>query len=381
MLHHSLVEFKDLRIHNGLKVAAKNQSIQNTEAQLREFMVRVGMRKQFIEFNMENPEADSKKGRPSNSALFLMNETKLDICIKENHYRLERDEEAFIKSLRANMGNQAKMNQYINTKGDGGEKNLDDMIKKKKIPTNHMNPKTLFDDLVDFHEQLRIAHGAPNGEYRDFELVINETLILAGSMRLIHNEFTKMPRGQVNIKVDQVTAFKKDQFTPFKDLVFLFTKDVSRIGETLEYKITEEDIEADRDTLIKYDTFHYDDFIQLEVFHKGSVQKNAKLGKAFINLRDLNCRDAAAVAEADLHKSVSSKTFIKVPITFKPSNYGERRLRVNGQIFLSVEYFPRPTEIFWFDWRNDIYNISASTEEHIDRYEHLNDFLSNEFTE
>ena len=72
---------------------------------MREFMVRVGMKKQFIEFNMENPEADSQKGRPSNSALFLFNDTKLDICIKENHYRLERDEEAFIKSLRENMGN------------------------------------------------------------------------------------------------------------------------------------------------------------------------------------------------------------------------------------------------------------------------------------
>lgn len=135
------------------------------------------------------------------------------------------------------------------------------MMKKKKIPTNHMNPKTLFDDLVDFHEQLRVAHGMANGEYQEFELVINETLTMTGKLRLIYDEFSKMPRGQINIKIDQVTAFKKDQFTPFKDLIFLFTKDVSRIGETLVYKITEEDIAADRDTLIKYDTYHYDDFI------------------------------------------------------------------------------------------------------------------------
>lgn len=48
---------------------------------------------------------------------------------------------------------------------------------------------------------------------------------------------------------------------------------------------------------------------------------------------------------------------------------------------MHVEYHPRPNDVFYSDWRNEIYNISAATEEHIDRYEHLNDFLSNEFTE
>ena len=105
MLHHSVLEMKDLRILNGIKLAEKHQSIQNNEVQLREFMVGVQMKKQVIEFNMENPEADSKKGRLINSALFLLNDTNLEICIKENHYRLERDEDAFIKSLRSSMGN------------------------------------------------------------------------------------------------------------------------------------------------------------------------------------------------------------------------------------------------------------------------------------
>jgi len=94
----------------------------------------------------------------------------------------------------------------------------------------------------------------------------------------------------------------------------------------MQYRITEQDIEEDRDAFIKYDTFHYDDFIELEVFHKGSVQKNSKIGKAFINLRELGCKDTSA----DLNKSATSKTFTKVPITFKPSNYGEKRLTVNG---------------------------------------------------
>ena len=155
---------------------------------------------------------------------------------------------------------------------------------------------------------------------------MDETFTLTGRIRLIHDEFSKIPRGQISLKIDQLTAFKKDQYTHFKDLVFLFTKDISRLGETMVYKITEQDIVDDKDAMIKYDTFHYDDFIELEVFHKGSVQKNSKLGKAFINLRELACKDTAA----DLNKSATSKTFTKVPITFKPSNYGEKRLKVNG---------------------------------------------------
>ena len=105
---------------------------------------------------MENPEADSEKGRKTNSALFLLNNTLLDICIKENHFRLERDEEAFIKSLRENMNNQQQMTQFLNKGGldDGTDKGLGDIMKKKKVPTNAMNPKTLFNSSVKIVKQL-----------------------------------------------------------------------------------------------------------------------------------------------------------------------------------------------------------------------------------
>lgn len=48
---------------------------------------------------------------------------------------------------------------------------------------------------------------------------------------------------------------------------------------------------------------------------------------------------------------------------------------------MNVQYEPRPENVFYADWRNTIYNISAATEDLIDRYEHMNDFLSNDFTE
>ena len=56
-------------------------------------------------------------------------------------------------------------------------------------------------------------------------------------------------------------------------------------------KITEEELQDDdaSNDIFKYETFHFDDFIKLEIFHKGLMQKNSKIGKAFINVRDLNC--------------------------------------------------------------------------------------------
>ena len=71
---------------------------------------------------MENPEADSKKGIPSNSGVFLCNASKLQVTVQEKHFRLERDEEAFIESLRENMGNHYKMNQFLSNKTGGNSR-------------------------------------------------------------------------------------------------------------------------------------------------------------------------------------------------------------------------------------------------------------------
>jgi len=46
---------------------------------------------------MESPEADSKKGLKKNSAVFLLNNQEIEVTIQEKHFRLDRDEESFIK--------------------------------------------------------------------------------------------------------------------------------------------------------------------------------------------------------------------------------------------------------------------------------------------
>lgn len=128
---------------------------------------------------------------------------------------------------------------------------------------------------------------------------------------------------------------------------------------------------------IKFDTYHYDDYVQIDVFHKGSIQNNSKIGKAFLNLRDLHCKRF----EDEINKSRTSKTFMTVPVTFSPSNYGIKRNIVNGQIFIRVQYEPRLDIRFYADWRHLLYNVHPATQMSIDRYEHMNDFLSNDFTE
>ena len=79
MYGEALVELRDLKVARADRIALKHQSIKNTKTQIREFLVSLKMLSQVIEFNMESPEADSQKGRPRNSALFLLNDKKVNI--------------------------------------------------------------------------------------------------------------------------------------------------------------------------------------------------------------------------------------------------------------------------------------------------------------
>lgn len=53
---------------------------------------------------------------------------------------------------------------------------------------------------------------------------------------------------------------------------------------------------------------------------------------------------------------------------------------VNGMVFLRVNYLPRDSDVFFESWRDIVFNVSPCTE-FIDRFEHLNDFLANDFTD
>jgi len=55
--------------------------------------------------------------------------------------------------------------------------------------------------------------------------------------------------------------------------------------------VTDEEVQNGEAPPIKFDTFFFDDYIKLEVFHNGSTQKSSKIGKTFIKVRELNCKD------------------------------------------------------------------------------------------
>ena len=72
------------------------------------------MRNQKIEFNMENPEADSPKGRPNNAAVFLLNQDYCEVKIEEKQFRMEFDEEEMMKMIKE-MGSGTEESSGRNT--------------------------------------------------------------------------------------------------------------------------------------------------------------------------------------------------------------------------------------------------------------------------
>ena len=264
------------------------------------------MRNQFAAFNIENPEADSEKGAATNSALFLNNDTSLYVKIYETQYRIERDEEAFMKQMRNNMASQAEMEAFLAAKAGGigsiDGKTLDDLLPKKKIPVPNRPQKIVFEGPVDI---ASLAKGA-NQNNKHFKLSLNKEFAIEGDLKLHQNQFTSIPRGFVTLNIEQMSAFKKDRFETYKDLVILFTQKINQSGEKMVQRINEADLEK----TVKFECFHYDEFIKVEVFHRNSEQKNSKLAKAFIHLRQL---------------TFSEDETIPFSVDLKPSNYGEKR--------------------------------------------------------
>lgn len=93
-------------------------------------------------------------------------------------------------------------------------------------------------------------------------------------------------------------------------------------------------------------------------------------------MRDLDCTNFVE----NINESASKNPPACVPVHLIPSNYGsEEREHVNGMLFLKVSYQPRPLDVFYPLWREVVHNISTVNDDLIDRFEHLNDFLSNQF--
>lgn len=62
---------------------------------------------------------------------------------------------------------------------------------------------------------------------------------------------------------------------PAKDLIFKFSKLVAKDGELISYKLTEDQLEQG----IDFNTFYFDDYVQMSVFHKNSTADAHLIGR------------------------------------------------------------------------------------------------------
>lgn len=46
----------------------------------------------------------------------------------------------------------------------------------------------------------------------------------------------------------------------------MFSKNISGLGEVMQIKVTDQEIAEEENTAVKFETFHYDDFIQIDIF-------------------------------------------------------------------------------------------------------------------
>jgi len=90
-----------------------------------------------------------------------------------------------------------------------------------------MNPKTLFANKVSISQVLEELLQEEVGDTIPFKLNLTEELILGGKIRFIYNEFTKMPRGQIKLRVSQQTLFKKSEYANYQNIVYMFSKNTS----------------------------------------------------------------------------------------------------------------------------------------------------------
>ena len=158
-------------------------------------------------------------------------------------------------------------------------------------------------------------------ESQAFEVDLTNNLKLGVSIKVCANEAAEIRRGELELKVEQVSAFKKDRYEYFKDIVLVFTKQIAASGERIRQRVPADEL----DRLVKFPTFLYDDFVHLEVFHRNTEQKNSKIGKAFLQLREI---------------PLNGEPFV---VDLLVSNYGDGKGKdcVNGQLALSAKYTPR----------------------------------------
>ena len=158
-------------------------------------------------------------------------------------------------------------------------------------------------------------------------------IFVTGKITFRFNKFIGMPRGRLSMSIVGHSKFTKDANIEYKELVFKVQKPISKENDRLLYFVKQEDI---KDTKIQFDTFYFDDFVKLDVFHKNSFLTPNMTGKSMLPLS---------------HPSFDPESLFSLPI------YNKKLQRTVGYVYLKLDYTPRDSSLFDPEWLLDIGNV------------------------
>ncbi|CDW87445.1 UNKNOWN [Stylonychia lemnae] len=346
-----LISFKKLLIIDAYIRADVLRSAPENEVQKREIVLKIEIGKQVVEFNIEDPEGPDRKNPQNDFLMYVYEGTKqIKFTVLEKFYTLERDEEAFLQSIRQiNTKQTTSINKFLidANGGNGNEdpRDLNSLMKKKKILKGE--PFVIGQMTVPI-EYTIITENTQFSIEQKLKLIIAETKFneerkteekknlvdVLGTFTVFHNSFIQAPRGRVEMEMIGYSKFSKDLNIEFQDLVFKVQKQIDANRDRILYIFNEKQwLNQLERPQIRFDTFYYDDQIKFDVFHRNSSVKSNMLGKGTIQLR---------------HLSFEKESIVSVAI------YNKKEEQNFGYVYLRFAYNPRPLHLYNPEWQNDI---------------------------
>eukprot|EP00347_Sterkiella_histriomuscorum_P014269 403361529 len=370
-----IMSFSNVEIQDAFQLAARARSIQENEIEKSELYLILEIENQRYEFDIENPSGQNRKN-PDNNFLFYKNSNDIKVTLEERIYKLERDDAAFLQSIRQINTKQAtSINKFLMDKTGGygniGEvQNFDDLFTKKKILKGQ--PIVKLQKVISI-EQKFISEYRKFQENQPFQIILEfdkfmsdkeqvnkpnplfgQSIIIKGNLQLNLNQFTQMPRGQLKLDIAGYSRFSKDENIEFTDLVFKIQKQIDNNRDRILYIFNQKQLlNPNERPTIRFDTQYFDDQIKLDIFHKGSSIKNNMVGKGILNLKDI---------------SFDQDSIIPVEI------YNKKISRITGILYVKVFYSPMDQDIYEDDWILNLQNVKQ-----IDKYKYFDSYINSEF--
>lgn len=131
------------------------------------------------------------------------------------------------------------------------------------------------------------------------------------------------------------------------NLVYRFEKRVANDGEKIAYRLSESQLSQ----CIDFNTYYFDDYVELAVFQRGSTAQSNFVGREKLRLRNLVFGQLNALTLSEDGHEI-------------------------GTVFLTAEYWPMDAALLKSSWK---VNLLEPHSPYFDKYEFMNDNLQNVF--